>query len=289
MNVNRILKRLETAGHVFPRRAIKEAVAHREEVIPELLRVLEDVEQNADELMLDEDYMLHFYALYLLAQFREFRAYPLIVRLFSMQAVIDLIGDLVTEDLGRILASVSNGDVSLMKEMVENPTLDEYVRSAALRGFVVLVSAGELSREDALAYFQTLFRGKLEREFSNAWNALVARSTDLYPDIVYEDIQQAYQDDLVESFYIGLEEVEEVLKLDQEEALQRRQRWSNDTLIKDTIREMQNWHYFQQTKPKTLKQAAPVVPDTSGKKIGRNEPCPCGSGRKYKHCCGKRV
>ena len=24
-----------------------------------------------------------------------------------------------------------------------------------------------------------------------------------------------------------------------------------------------------------------------GKKVGRNEPCPCGSGKKYKHCCGK--
>jgi tetratricopeptide (TPR) repeat protein len=24
-----------------------------------------------------------------------------------------------------------------------------------------------------------------------------------------------------------------------------------------------------------------------GKKIGRNEPCPCGSGKKYKKCCGK--
>jgi len=23
------------------------------------------------------------------------------------------------------------------------------------------------------------------------------------------------------------------------------------------------------------------------KKIGRNEPCPCGSGKKYKRCCGK--
>ena len=22
-------------------------------------------------------------------------------------------------------------------------------------------------------------------------------------------------------------------------------------------------------------------------KVGRNEPCPCGSGKKYKHCCGK--
>lgn len=23
------------------------------------------------------------------------------------------------------------------------------------------------------------------------------------------------------------------------------------------------------------------------RKIGRNEPCPCGSGKKYKHCCGR--
>lgn len=25
----------------------------------------------------------------------------------------------------------------------------------------------------------------------------------------------------------------------------------------------------------------------SGKKVGRNDPCPCGSGKKYKHCCGR--
>jgi uncharacterized protein YecA (UPF0149 family) len=23
-----------------------------------------------------------------------------------------------------------------------------------------------------------------------------------------------------------------------------------------------------------------------GKKVGRNDPCPCGSGKKYKKCCG---
>ncbi len=31
-------------------------------------------------------------------------------------------------------------------------------------------------------------------------------------------------------------------------------------------------------------------PDTvvrSGKKVGRNDPCPCGSGKKYKKCCGR--
>ena len=25
----------------------------------------------------------------------------------------------------------------------------------------------------------------------------------------------------------------------------------------------------------------------TAKKVGRNEPCPCGSGKKYKNCCGK--
>jgi uncharacterized protein len=24
-------------------------------------------------------------------------------------------------------------------------------------------------------------------------------------------------------------------------------------------------------------------------KVGRNEPCPCGSGKKFKHCCAKRL
>jgi preprotein translocase subunit SecA len=24
-----------------------------------------------------------------------------------------------------------------------------------------------------------------------------------------------------------------------------------------------------------------------GKLVGRNDPCPCGSGKKYKQCCGK--
>ena len=26
-----------------------------------------------------------------------------------------------------------------------------------------------------------------------------------------------------------------------------------------------------------------------GKKIGRNDPCPCGSGKKYKNCCGRNA
>lgn len=31
----------------------------------------------------------------------------------------------------------------------------------------------------------------------------------------------------------------------------------------------------------------PPKPKIAEKKVGRNEPCPCGSGNKYKICCGK--
>ena len=42
--------------------------------------------------------------------------------------------------------------------------------------------------------------------------------------------------------------------------------------------ERQRELYLEQKKSGTI-----VKP----KKIGRNDPCPCGSGKKYKHCCGR--
>lgn len=35
---------------------------------------------------------------------------------------------------------------------------------------------------------------------------------------------------------------------------------------------------------RTVRQGPPPVRAT-GPKVGRNDPCPCGSGKKYKHCC----
>lgn len=43
-------------------------------------------------------------------------------------------------------------------------------------------------------------------------------------------------------------------------------------------KEEQHELYLEQRKSGTI-----VKP----KKIGRNDPCPCGSGKKYKHCCGR--
>jgi len=40
-------------------------------------------------------------------------------------------------------------------------------------------------------------------------------------------------------------------------------------------------------KNKNDKEPLANSPKPSAVKVGRNEPCPCGSGKKYKRCCGK--
>ncbi len=57
----------------------------------------------------------------------------------------------------------------------------------------------------------------------------------------------------------------------------------------DWLYELPMWNdIFTEEKRKELyreaKKANTVV---KGKKIGRNDPCPCGSGKKYKYCCGR--
>ena len=44
----------------------------------------------------------------------------------------------------------------------------------------------------------------------------------------------------------------------------------------------------QETNLEQAKAAGgPSGPKRAAKSVGRNEPCPCGSGKKYKNCCGK--
>jgi hypothetical protein len=43
---------------------------------------------------------------------------------------------------------------------------------------------------------------------------------------------------------------------------------------------------LEPTAPPPATESKPFVQDQP--QVGRNDPCPCGSGKKYKHCCGRR-
>ncbi|MGO9572509.1 MAG: DUF1186 domain-containing protein [Desulfomonilaceae bacterium] len=281
MDIQRIVTKLEAQDGAFPREALAYAIANRDVIIPELLGILAQTLENHEELLDQPKYMGHIYAMFLLAQFREKRAYPLLVQLFSLPGEIpfDLTGDVVTADLRRILASVSCGDDHLIRKLAENDNVNEYVRAAALEALLTLVAVGEKSRDGLINYFQSLFRRRLSREFSFVWNSLVSCSVDLYPGEVYEDIKQSYRDELVESFFVSMKEVEESIARGKEAALEDLKKDRQYTLVTDPIKDMEWWAFFKPPEPSRAERKA--------KKIGRNDPCPCGSGKKYKKCCGR--
>lgn len=132
-------------------------MARKEEMVPELLRILEEAVANPTAPR-DPTYFAVIYALFLLAQFREKAAYPLIARLIvNERSVLEsLIGYVATDGLESIFASVAHGDAEPIKAIVEDETVDEYVRSAALRSLVVSCVEGEMERDELVAYFLSL-------------------------------------------------------------------------------------------------------------------------------------
>ena len=244
--VTKILLEVEYNNGKCPREVLRRAIAQREEIIPELLEILEFTCENAETLAKEDNYFAHIYALYLLAQFRERRAYPLLNNLLNKPAelVDSLLGDMVTEGLPSILASIYDGDVNLLHKIIGNEEIDGYIRGSALHALVALVAQRRIVREEVVEYFRELFNGGLEREYSHVWNALVGCSNYLYPEEIIRDIEQAYDEELVDLGYIEYEEIKNQLARSKDIALAELYKNRNYQLIDDTIQELEYWACF---------------------------------------------
>jgi len=281
---------------------LQAALEQREAITPELLRIVEAIAANPTEFAQRQACMLPVFTLYLLAQFREKRAFPAVVKMFSApgETSHQLVGGTVAEGLKQILASVYDGNPALLHELIENEEADEYVRDAAINALLILEHTGEVPRAEVIEYFRGLFQGKLERTYSFVWNGLVCAVADLPAPELLPEVRQAYSEGLVDEGVADLEGIERDLASPE---LWRRE---SRTVITDAIGEMEWWACFHpdgsgppnlpeadepaSTPPPTTSTPSeylPPKPFIREPKIGRNDPCPCGSGKKYKKCCGK--
>ena len=315
LSVEEIMEVLMYDDGVFPQGALQQAVAKKDEITPHLLKALKRAVDDPEEV-LDSGDDSFIYAMFLLAQFREKRAYPLIIKLASLspELVDDLIGDVPTEDLANILASVSMGDTSLISELAANKEAEEFARAAAIRSWLSIVVSGEKSREEAMAYFKSLFEGGLEDKNEVVWSELVDAANDLFPEEVYAHIKKAYADGLVDENIVDPAWVDEQMIVGKEEVLGDLSYWNH--LVEDVTIEMRSWFQnreygdewdededwydeeewdeeedeedWDRRRLSALNgnNFTPRAPFKAPEKIGGNDLCPCGSGKKYNECCG---
>jgi hypothetical protein len=135
-----------------------------------------------------------------------------------------------------------------------------------------------LSRDEVAAYYKSLFHGKISRTPSFFRGSLAVCCSNIYPEEMYEELKEAFREELIDESIIALEIIERDLAFGKEEVLAKlsERRFG---LIDDAIAAMEWWISFQESKPEPAQ--------AKKKKIGRNDPCPCGSGKKYEKCHGR--
>jgi preprotein translocase subunit SecA len=86
------------------------------------------------------------------------------------------------------------------------------------------------------------------------------------------------------------EEAEELKRIEVSKALEEEQKRAAQSAVQDMTRNIQKQH---ERELKDLQFAGTNGSGTAsqtvvngGPKVGRNDPCPCGSGKKYKKCHG---
>jgi hypothetical protein len=298
MTLEEFMDQIRHIDQEFPEKAIKWAIRYPETVTPALLNILNATLENY--ACLEKNNFMHVPALFLLAQFRETKAFPLIMQIASLPGdwPDKILDNAITESLHKIIASVYNNDLAAIQQIIENPNLCIWSRDAAIRSLLVLVKEKTLERESVIQYFQTLFNLEAFTHHLNAMTSLVNAAHDLYPAELYDSIKFAFKNNQVDKSWKNLQEINSTLSLPKNNALKKYLFNNMDyTLIINAIEEIAeelDWRKFFQNDSEDdeeifdsldfdYPQDIPYMREMA--KIGRNDPCFCGSGKKYKKCC----
>ncbi len=238
---------------------------------------------------LDENYQLHFYAIFLLGQFQERESFPRIMKLVSLpRDVLDgMIGDAVTSGLQDILYNTYNGDKELLKTSIKNKNMDDYARSAMLKVVGQLHLDGEFGKEELQELIREIVYN--EEEIGDyIYTELIYTMCGCHFVEMLPEIRRLFEDGRIDGFaFEGYAECVDMMFRYNKEAFCRSPIHAADML--------RSWSMFEQPEQNELSQkemekllrkaAAQYNKPEKKVKIGRNDPCPCGSGKKYKKCC----
>ncbi len=294
MQVNEIMAELATSDGL-PEAAIRAAVAQREETVPVFVRAIEAA--TADPAA--EDTSRIFFIFHILGELGANEAYRPLVRLLQLptEELDELLGDAITETASRVMARVFDGDPAPLQGIVENPEADEFVRTEMLKALAVLARQGAWDREAAAAYLREL-AGRLEPQGpSHVWVGVMEAAVMLGLAELRPRVVELFEREWIDPMIMDVEDFEADLEAalavpDELPAFYGRPLEP----FTDTVGELSRWHALSgKPEPEIAEEElglgdlgfpgshAPAI--NPWRHVGRNDPCPCGSGKKFKKCC----
>src|SRR6266567_1113894 len=242
----------------FPTEAIQAAQADKDSIIPLFVRTFEETVSSGDTRYGPA----LFFVFHLLGEWRAKSAYPVLARFLrkSPELVGAILGDAITTTAHRVIAAIA-----------------------------VLTLRGELPRSWTEQFMRECYDRLQPPEYCYVWSGWQQSIAWLGIAGLKPLVEQAFARGSIDNMWLSFKDFEEGLQytLDHPDAPPLHPN-GDLSLFDDTIGELSKWAAFN-PEPRPKKQPAPVSfyhPERNPfRNVGRNDPCPCGSGKKFKKCC----
>ncbi len=291
MNVDEALRQFVEADEP-PRAAMQWALDHWDEASPRFIARLRAFAAGAvrSEEAMDE----LFYIVHLCGEKRDERAYAPLCRLIGEGEAIEFLGDGVTETLNGVLVNVCDGDPKPLMGAIESEHGEEFARAAALEALGYLVRArGVLGDDEMRAYLGRLRHEMKPRGASYVWASWAAIAANLGYDDLRLAVATLSRQGFIDEFEFSLADFDEQARLAHEDGAGLAGFEADGVApFDDAIETLASWTSSDDDEGEEDEAPdaddppsaeAPAVNPFRG--VGRNDPCPCGSGKKYKNCC----
>lgn len=294
MNVQEILEGLSSQG-ALPVEAIRAAEADRAAMVPAFLDAIETFISATPEERAKPSPI--FFIFHLLGSWGEKSAYRPLARLLRCpdEDVEAVLGDANTETSSQVMAAVFDGDPQPLYDIILDPQADVFVRWGMFDALAMVTLEGQLPRQETARFLTACFT-KLKPEPGSpvweGWQSAIAALglTELRPQ-VKEVFERGWIDSIGLSFKNFEEDLDATLKCPDAPA------WflEQHRPLGDIVEKFSTWGFDsesdEETEVDTFGERPSLWDDTPGqafnpfKNVGRNDPCPCGSGKKFKKCC----
>lgn len=280
----------------LPHESLQAAADNWEEVLPEFLDMIEAYVRHPglDEVIQEALFLV----VHLFGQMRETRAYRPTMRLLALapRHVEAVLGDAIGETLPRIAINLFDGDPGPIRDVIGNPGADQFVRGGLLEALAYLARDGRLDRDEMARYLLNCY-AELHPQSPNflwvGWQRAVA-----YLGLAEfrSLVRKAFARGMIEAFVMRYEDFEEDLRRALAGAGADPDADADLRPFGTVAEELAGWHCFtEKYRLERERRAAtrldPYDPPTPQpyvnvlRHVGRNDPCPCGSGQKFKRCC----
>jgi uncharacterized protein len=263
-----------------PVAALQWALDHWDQAAPRFLQMLDAYTDGSDETDTTTDAL--FFIIHLFGDKGDQRAYRSLCRLMlDEDRLLAALGEVASvETLKGVLIKCFDGDAAPLQQVIESLDAESITRGEALLALAWLARDGRWPESAMRDYLNHLLTDMRPREADYIWyNWVVVAAILGYRDLL-EASKKLIADGLVPEDWLTLAHLPDLVE-------------SGDAVGKDglhaeevepfddVIGSLADWPWADEFDDEEAPQEPYINPL---RHVGRNDPCPCGSGKKFKNC-----